>query len=460
MKIRIRLTLWIAVAGLITSLLFSLAVFFEMAEKPVEMVDLELKAVGNSVVSLLEQQPCQNQVENLTKLPVFYNSYWIRIYDHQKIIYQTDMARQTDLPIENHHKYTIETQLKQQDGEDQKEQDDICFRVRLIQLQPSNHPLLIQLARPMEDLDKDISELIIFLVLGLMVSTILLILIGYYAAGQVLQPINSINFMAKEINEKTLNKRIPLGKSHDELYQLSTSLNQMFDRLQYSFAQQKQFFASASHELKTPLTMLRLFMDEAVNRRDLDESFKQQMINQRINLFRMDRLVKTLLDLSALELKEMIEKENFNLTGMIETVLEDFTAVILSNNIQLTTKLQHNLQLRGDQDKIRRLLINILDNAIKYNYEGPKIALEASGNEKIITISLFNTGQGIPEAELEKVFEQFYRVEKSRSLQYGGTGLGLAIVKKIVILHHGSVKMESKKGEWAKIEINLPDVGK
>jgi len=119
--------------------------------------------VGNSVVSLLEQQPCQNQVENLTKLPVFYNSYWIRIYDHQKIIYQTDMARQTDLPIENHHKYTIETQIKQGGSDqNQEDQDDICFRIRLIQLQSNDHSYLIQLARPMEDLDKDISELIIF----------------------------------------------------------------------------------------------------------------------------------------------------------------------------------------------------------------------------------------------------------------------------------------------------------
>jgi signal transduction histidine kinase len=202
--------------------------------------------------------------------------------------------------------------------------------------------------------------------------------------------------------------------------------------------------------------MLRLFMDDASQRPDLDEDFKQQLSSQRDNLFRMDRLVKTLLDLSDLELRNAIEKQDFNLTVLIEEVLDDFSAVITAAGLTLETDLDKDLQLRGDREKIRRLLINIIDNAIKYNHEGGEIQFEARRQAQSIIIAVYNTGPGIPTADLDKVFEQFYRVEKSRSQQYGGAGLGLSIARQIVKLHHGDVTMESDAKTWTRITITLP----
>jgi len=460
MKIRTRIALWITGAGLITSLFFSLVVFFEMVEQPLQILDSELKAVGKSVISLLEEKKIPINPKKMKKIPIFAGRYWLKVYDdHKNTVYQSQLARLVNLPLYNddHHRYTVQIHLpKERLNLNQDSGGNVAFRVRILKLPVNNQMFLVQVARPMEHLDEEVVDLIIFLVLGLAASTILLILLSYFAAGRVLRPISAISNLAKDINEKTLNKRIPLGKNQDELHQLATSLNQMFDRLQYSFTRQKQFLARASHELKTPITMLRLFMDEAVQSQDMDDSFKQQLVNQRTNLFRMDRLVKTLLDLSALELKDMIEKHDFNLTALIENLLEDFSTVISTADISLETNLQENLHLLGDQDKIRRLLINILDNAIKYNYEGGIIELQASENGKEVSISLYNTGPGIPDSDREKVFEQFYRVEKSRSLQYGGAGLGLAIVRQIIKLHKGSVKVESEPESWTRITIILP----
>ena len=459
MKIRQRVTLWIAAAGLITSLFFSMVVFLEMAEQPIKLLDAELKKVGKLAFRLLEQNQFQPRSEKIIKIALFDKNYWIRIYDHnKKMVYQSELARLVDLPINDHaHQYTIQTHIEKTLAKlHQDTRNNVTFRVRIIKLQSKGKPFLVQIARPIEGLDEEIVDLIIFLVLGLAASTILLILLSYFAAGRVLKPISSISALAKEINEKTLDKRIPLRKSRDELYQLSNSLNRMFDRLQYSFTTQKQFLAGASHELRTPITMLRLFMDEAVHREDLDETFRQHLINQRTNLFRMERLVNTLLKLSTLELKNTIDKKDIKLTELIETVVDDFAVVISAGNLQLKTRIQDHLHLEGGQDEIRRLLINILDNAIKYNCDGGKIELEAAGNKGFITISLQNSGPGIPQADLENVFEQFYRVEKSRSLQYGGAGLGLAIVKQIVKLHEGSIKMESTPGSWSRITIKLP----
>ncbi len=459
MKIRTRIALWITGAGLITSLFFSLVVFFEMMEQPLQILDSELKAVGKSALSLLEEEKIPITPKKMEEIPIFAGRYWLKIFDeHKNMVYQSELARLISLPLHNDdHRYTVQINLpRKQINLNQDKGGNVAFRVRILKLPSKNHTFLVQVARPMEHLDEEVVDLVIFLVLGLAASTILLILLSYFAAGRVLKPISAITRLAKDINEKTLDKRIPPGISQDELHQLATSLNQMFDRLQYSFTRQKQFLASASHELKTPITMLRLFMDEALQNQEMDEAFRQQMISQRTNLFRMDRLVKTLLNLSALELRETIDKQDFNLTSLVNNLLEDFSAGISAADISLEIKLQENLHLMGDQDKIRRLLINILDNAIKYNHKGGMIELQASGNGKEVSISLYNTGPGIPEADREKIFEQFYRIEKSRSLQYGGAGLGLTIVRQIVKLHKGSIKVESEPELWTRITIILP----
>jgi len=334
--------------------------------------------------------------------------------------------------------------------------DEVIFRVRVFDLNTDNFSGTIQIARPIGKLTEEIREVTFGLIFGVTLSTIILICISYFVAGRILKPINTINILAREINEKTLDKRIPLGSNRDELHVLSSSLNRMFDRLQYSFIHQKQFIANASHELKTPITLMKLFWDETVRRQDLPAAFQQQAMSQGKILLRMDRLVRNLLNLSALELKETLTPANFDLAELIQSVLEDFAVVISVENIHLKTNFPSGLQMEGDRDMIRRFLINIIDNAIKYNRKNGTIEFEVEPAADAIRITCFNTGAGVPTEELNRVFEQFYRVEKSRSLQYGGSGLGLAITRQIVRLHGGDIKMESNPDVWNRIIITLP----
>jgi len=247
-----------------------------------------------------------------------------------------------------------------------------------------------------------------------------------------------------------------MGKSRDELYELSGSLNRMFDRLQYSFDMQKQFIADASHELKSPITLLMLFMERAVHRKDLPDAFKQRLMHQGNILRRMSRLVKNLLDLSALELKRNIDFKEVSLPSLLKSVLGDYEDVFAAKRIIVDMDIPENLAVRGDKDELQRVLINLVDNAIKYNRDGGEIRIKASKDDQGVHLSLFNTGRGIPKADLDKVFEQFYRVEKSRSLRYGGSGLGLTIVKRIVELHGGTLEMQSEPGAWTRVNITLP----
>jgi two-component system OmpR family sensor kinase len=458
-RIRHKIALWVTGAGLITSLAFSLVVFLEMKEQPYKMLDSELETTVGVLIGLLDQNQKPHDMVQAKIRSILGNSYWIKVYDQNRhLVYQSDLATFVDIALHNGkgQGYTVRTHIpRDRIYLHQDRRDEVTFRVKEIGAVSAGVSYLVQIAKPMEELDEELSDLALALGFGMAASTALLVILSYIVAGRIVKPISLINRLSKEINEKTLEKRIPLGKSRDELYELSSSLNRMFDRLQYSFIKQKQFLASASHELKNPTAMLRLFFDQSVQRQDLPDSFQQQLITQGTIVLRMERLIKTLLELSVLELKDSLEIEEFNLTALLRSVLEDFSPIIAERDIRLQVNLPENLRIHGDKDMVRRMAINILDNAVKYNFEKGEIKLEAREEKGSVRLSLFNTGPGIPKEELGKVFEQFFRVEKSRSLQYGGSGLGLSIVREIARLHGGTAAMESEPGSWARIVIIL-----
>ncbi len=461
MKIRHRIMLWVAGAGVLSSLVFSLVIFLEMREHPLKIMDAQLKAVADVVAMQLAtgENPLDNEP---AKVPLVSSErYWIKGYDQdQRVVYQSEMSKVVDLPLyrdRSENGYTVIAQIpRKRIDPHQDDDDEASFRVRVIEINIHGLPYLIQIARPMENLEEESSDLLVAIAIGLAVSTVLLLGLSFAMAGRIVEPIATINRLARDINENSLEKRIPPGSSRDEIHELATCLNQMFDRLQFSFARQKQFIADASHELKSPIAMLRFFFDEAMQRRDLPEAFQQQMDSQMHNVLRMDRLVKTLLELSVLEIRTPLAWESFNVADLVYSVEADFEPLLKRAAIRLETEMPRQLRMHGDRDQIRRVLINILDNAVKYNTENGRIQVHVTEKQARIYLSVRNTGPGIPKEELPRVFDTFYRVEKSRSTQYGGAGLGLAIVKKIVQLHGGRVKMESEAGAWTRITVWLP----
>jgi len=461
MKIRHKITLWVVGSGLLTSLLFSLVVFWEMREQPLEVLDLQLKAMAADMAGQMAKKKSLLKAGQVNMIFLPSGRDWIRVYDQEMHpLYQSGLAEVVDLPLYRDKEdgaYTVTAHIpKGSVSFPQDEKGDVAFRVRLIMENIAGESRLIQVARPVEKLDEEIADLLAAIGIGLAVSTLLLVCVSYILAGQIIKPITLINRLAREINENTLEKRIPTGKSRDEISSLVNCMNQMFDRLQFSFSRQKQYLADASHELKSPIAMLRLFFEEAALRQDLPKVFQNQLHTQGRTVLRLDRLVKMLLELSVLEVKESLNPELFSLTDLARSVLEDFMPLIEKAKIHIETDLPEYLSMQGDKDTLRRALINIVDNAIKYNVENGQIKFVAAQKNNGIFISVYNTGPGIAEDDLENVFEQFYRVEKSRSLQYVGAGLGLAIVRKIVQLHGGTVKMESEEGVWARITILLP----
>ncbi len=459
MKIRNRITLWIAGAGVAASLLFSVVVLFEMMEQPYMLIDRDLEDMAKIVVHLVEETKNNPNSTAQRDLELQTLNYWIKIYNHQMdVVYQSKMAGYTDIPLNiKKGPYIIETIIpRKRIYLEQDRKNEVAFRMRNFKVALSGKSFSVQIGKPVEKLEEEIVDLIYGIGAGLAVIALLLIIASYFIAGKILKPIKIINNLAKDINDKSLNIRIPPGKSKDELYELAKELNRMFDRLQYSFDMQKQFIADAAHELKSPITLLQLSMEDSIHSKDLPESFKSRIVNQTNILRRMRRLVKNLLDLSELQMKEKLNFTKLKLFKLIKPVCDDYADLVAAKNICVDINVPENLTIRCDKDSFQRALINLFDNAIKYNIDGGRIEIGAEMKKKKVCLSILNTGKGIFEKDINLVFEQFYRVEKSRSLQHGGSGLGLTIVKKIIELHKGSISIESLADVWTRVNIYLP----
>jgi len=204
---------------------------------------------------------------------------------------------------------------------------------------------------------------------------------------------------------------------------------------------------------------MRLAIDEICTSDDMENfpsSSKENLSRLNDQVLRMERLVKDLLNLSSLEMLNGIDPKPVHLTELLSSLTADYQFLVDGRKIHMDIQLPGQLVIHGDAEKLKRAFSNILDNAIKYNVDGGRIEVVGNLSDTEMAVTVANTGPGVAETDVVKVFEQFYRAEKSRSIQYGGSGLGLATVKRIIELHNGKVKLESRQGSWTRVTVYLP----
>lgn len=458
MKVRHRITLWVSLAGLLSSLILSLIVFFWGLESPYEFLDQELEIRAHNLFEELIRQSADGQPLDPPTLDRFTHLYWSKVYDqHGQLLSASRLAREINMPLKPGTKgYMVTTDIPLNHFYSDEDPIPTAFWNRVFTLVGKTKTYRIHLARPVESLVYESIESATMIGSALLASTLILILVSYRVAGRILKPVREINRLAAAINEQTLEKRIPLTGNRDEIDELATTLNEMFDRLHFSFMRQKEFLANASHELKTPLTLLRLSTEEILQDQHLPASVQEKLLGQERSLARISQLVKGLLDLSRLELTENLERERFCGNKLITEVVEEFQGLMQERSIRFAGDLTATLPISADREKIRRLLINLVDNAIRYNQPGGEIRCETGRKDHEIILRLANTGPGIATADRERVFEQFFRCEPSRSIARGGSGLGLTIVKRIVDLHDGTIAISSEPPAWTVFTVRLP----
>ena len=292
---------------------------------------------------------------------------------------------------------------------------------------------------------------------SLIISAVLALLGGvatYFISGHALRPLREFSDKIEKVQAQNMGDSRIEENQVKELNQLSVSYNRMMERLSAAFEIQRQFTANAAHELRTPLALMQVQLDlyhsNSHPGNDADTAQMIKMVTEQND--RLNKMVKTLLDMS--ELQTVGRDDEIVLDALVDEVLEDLEPLAEGKNIRLIGKCK-DITMVGSDILIYRLVYNLVENAIKYNHSGGQVTVTADRKEKHVYLSVEDTGAGIPKEFRERVFEPFFRVDKSRSRELGGVGLGLALVREIVRVHDGSITVKSNPSGGTIFEVVL-----
>jgi len=279
----------------------------------------------------------------------------------------------------------------------------------------------------------------------------------WWITRKALQPLQDVADAAELIHAKALHKRLPQPPVQDEIGRLVRVLNDTFDRLERSFAQATRFSSDASHELKTPLTIMRGEIESAL-RTEVDNPRIESLLDSLLQQTqRLSEIAENLLLLSRADAGALaLRKEAIDFSAMCHELVEDAEILAMRQNITTKAEILPGIEICADQLYIRRILLNLLDNAIKYNVGGGTVAISAATSGPHAFFRITNTGPEIPEEHANLIFERFYRVDISRSAEIHGSGLGLSICREIVLAHGGKIWLERLRPGWTTFSFSLP----
>ncbi len=283
------------------------------------------------------------------------------------------------------------------------------------------------------------------------------IVMGWLISKKTLKPIHQIIRTTNTITATSLHERLPIEGPEDELQNLSKTLNGMIDRLEDSFTQIQQFTSDVSHELRTSLTIMRGELDVALNRNRSEEEYKGVLYAVLEEVIYLSDMVEKFLYLSRnTSNTNLIERKTVDGMLLFKNVRNHLLSLEMKKQIELHIQIPDPFILFGDEDLLRRLFINLIENAFKYTPEGGTVEIKANRKEKLIYINVIDNGIGISKEHLPFIFQRFYRADDSRSRSQGGTGLGLSLCKWIVEVHEGTIEVRSKPDEGTSITVKLP----
>ena len=295
------------------------------------------------------------------------------------------------------------------------------------------------------------------LALSLPLIVVLASLGGYLLAGRALAPVAEIAAQARRIEASALDERLSVSRSDDEFSRLARVLNDLFERLEKAFQQERQFLADAAHELRTPVAILRSQAEVALERPRSAAEHAATIQEMRGEIERLSEMVQDLLLMAQADAAQIpIREEPLDLMEVAEQACRSVRPLARERDIRLRFEIGDEVPARGDARLLARAAINLLTNAIRYTPRGGVVLLAVEREPAGAVIRVSDTGPGIAAAEIERIFERFYRADRSGSGPAEGSGLGLAIVKTIAGLHGGSVAVESRLGEGSRFVLRLP----
>jgi len=274
---------------------------------------------------------------------------------------------------------------------------------------------------------------------------------------RALLPVDRIAASAERISSQNLSERLPVAQTGDELERLSLALNRMIERLDSAFLYSRRFVADASHELRTPLTVLKGELESLVQQPEFTSDWRDRVGSALEEVDRLSQIVEGLFAISRLDAGEAAsEWLALDLAQLTEATVDQMSLLADDKGINVTCEASTGVWVEGDRARLKQVVVNLLDNAIKYTPQGGQVSLTVSTRDGQAVLEVTDNGIGIPPESLPRVFERFFRVDDARSRQQGGAGLGLSIVKSICTAHHGRVEASSNPGRGSRFRVELP----
>lgn len=316
---------------------------------------------------------------------------------------------------------------------------------------------LVEVGTSAGPIDRFARRLLVVLILGAPVVIALALLGGSFLARRSLGPVARIAERAENITQHNLSERLPVARTGDELERLAIALNHMITRLDDAFGNSKRFVADASHELRTPLTVIRGELENLAGDNRLPQDLRDRVGSTLEEVERLGNIVQKLFALSRLDAGEaQSEWVRLDLAALAGATSDQMLLLAEDRRIAVTRETDTPVFVMGDRARLKQVVVNLFDNAIKYTPPGGAVHIRASCADGRAVLEFADTGVGIPQESLPLVFERFYRVDRDRAAGEGGAGLGLSIVRSICAAHGGRVEVESNPGSGSQFRIYLP----
>jgi heavy metal sensor kinase len=334
--------------------------------------------------------------------------------------------------------------------------DDLELRYRLEPIRAEGQVIgAVEVGLPRDDVEESLEALLLIIAIAYPLTLVLATIGGLLIAGRALAPIDRVTTVARRISAEDLSQRLDMQLPDDEVGRLARTFDEMIARLDDAFRRQRQFTADASHELRTPLTAIKGQTEVALQRERDGEEYREVLTTVNSEVDRMIRLVASLLTLARADARQIgIARDSVDLGELAGDAVAQIRPAAEAKRIGIGTTSDGAVRITADEDLVLQLVLNLLDNAVKYTPEGGRVEVVTRVANGHAELSVSDNGPGIPAEHLARVFDRFYRVDPART--HGGAGLGLSISRWIAEAHGGTIDVESAPGEGSRFTVRLP----
>jgi heavy metal sensor kinase len=458
LSIGARLTLWYLVIFALSEAVFGVGMWFILRDSVFDMVDDDIETQVDDLSHLLATQANDVSVSTLQALmkEAYGSEHWgdyLAIYTGDgQTLYQSVFLQSNSL--------LMAPQAVQKTIYTSREIRGQHFRFTFQRFSSKGRTYVVEAGLPADDA---FGTLRLFRSYLFLFAPLLLLIAaggGYWISRRALAPVDALVRTARDVSGTNLSTRLEKLQTGDELQRLSDTLNEMLDRIEAAFSRVTQFTADASHELRTPVSLIRTEAELSLRRSRSQTEYQDSLRHILLESERTTALIEQLLSLARADSgRETLQVQPVDLSTVLQGVADAWKQVAAIRDLRFSTNLPHSdAWVAGDENLLRRVADILLDNAFKYTLASGSVSLSLEAHEHSAAITIQDSGIGIPQDEQAKIFERFYRVDKSRTRAQGGNGLGLSIAQWIVSQHHGSIAVESRPGEGSIFRVELPTI--